>query len=61
MAGNLGYKVEFALDATTAFPIQLGQKVIPGEVVMEMTAANLDSEFARVTQTSELLEKYRIP
>lgn len=61
MAGNLGYQVEFAIDATTAFPVTLGEKVIPGETVMEMTAANLDGEFARVTQTSELHEKYRQP
>lgn len=61
MAGNLGYEVEFVLDATTAFPITMGEKVIPGELVMEMTAANLQGEFARVIQTSELLEKYRTP
>ncbi len=61
MAGNLGYSVEFAIDATTAFPLTMGEKVIPGETVMEMTAANLNGEFARVTQTSELLEKYQTP
>ncbi|MFM1784673.1 MAG: hypothetical protein RLZZ579_950 [Actinomycetota bacterium] len=61
MAGNLGYKVEFAIDATTAFPVTLGERVIPGEVVMEMTAANLNGEFAQVVETSELLEKYKTP
>ncbi|MEY4989789.1 MAG: hypothetical protein RIS08_15 [Actinomycetota bacterium] len=61
MAGNLGYNVEFAIDATTAFPVALGERLIPGEIVMEMTAANLHGEFAIVTQTSELLEKYQTP
>lgn len=58
MAGNLGYKVEFAIDATTAFPLKVGERLIPGSAVMEMTAANLDGEFASVKQTFELLGKY---
>lgn len=58
MAGNLGYKVEFALDATTAFPASFGGIDYSGAEVMAMTAANLDGEFARVCETSELVEKY---
>jgi hypothetical protein len=58
MAGNLGYKVEFALDATTAFPASFGGIDYSGAEVMAMTAANLDGEFAKVCETSELVEKY---
>ena len=56
MAGNLGYEVQFVLDATTAFPVraQDGTEISGGEV-MKMTAANLDPEFAKVVSTSDLL------
>jgi len=56
MAGNLGYSVQFALDATTAFPVKAQDgTVISGSDVMRMTAANLDPEFAKVVSTSDLL------
>ena len=56
MAGNLGYSVRFALDATTAFPVKAQDgTLISGSDVMRMTAANLDPEFAKVVSTSELL------
>ena len=56
MAGNLGYKVQFVLDATTAFPVKsMDGSVISGEDVMRMTAANLNGEFAQVLSTSDLL------
>lgn len=56
MAGNLGYQVDFVLDATTAFDgkTPAGQ-AIPGTQIMQMTAANLHEEFARVINTADLL------
>ncbi|MEY4962172.1 MAG: hypothetical protein RLZZ249_869 [Actinomycetota bacterium] len=59
MAGNLGYKVQFAIDATTAFSVKLGDQEFTGSAVMAMTAANLDGEFAQVLKTSELVESYQ--
>lgn len=56
MAGNLGYKVTFAIDATTAFDLvtKSGEK-FSGELVMKMTAANLDGEFATVLTSAEII------
>lgn len=60
MAGNLGYEVDFVLDATDAFDIAgPAGETISGETVMRMTAANLDGEFARVLSTQELLDSLR--
>lgn len=59
MAGNLGYKVEFVIDATSAFPVKLGDREFTGTEVMAMSAANLDGEFAQVLTTSELVENYQ--
>lgn len=56
MAGNLGYKVDFVLDATTAFPLRDVQgETISGAEVMRMTAANLRGEFATIVSTADLL------
>jgi nicotinamidase-related amidase len=56
MAGNLGYQVTFAIDATTAFDLQTrAGESIPGELVMKMTAANLDGKFASVLNTAEII------
>lgn len=56
MAGNLGYEVKFALDATTAFPIKDKDGIeISGQDVMRMTAANIDPEFAQIASTAELI------
>ena len=56
MAGNLGFKVEFALDATRAFETKdLEGNTISAADVMRMTAANLNGEFAQVVATTSLL------
>lgn len=56
MAGNLGYKVTFAIDATTAFDLATKSgEPISGELVMKMTAANLDGKFATVSSTAEII------
>jgi nicotinamidase-related amidase len=59
MAGNLGYNVKFAIDATSAFGVNLGDREFSGSEVMAMSAANLDGEFAEVLSTSELVENYQ--
>ena len=56
MAGNLGYEVEFVLDATTAFDrVDPEGNVIPGATIMQVTAANLNGEFATVISTAQVL------
>lgn len=56
MAGNLGYEVDFVLDATDAFDaVSPSGERISGSEVMKMTATNLNGEFARVLNTEELL------
>lgn len=58
MAGNLGYQVDFVLDATSAFDGKsLTGEVIPGATVMQLTAANLNGEFARVASTADLISE----
>lgn len=59
MAGNLGYDVDFAIDATRTFDHPaLDGTVIPAEQVAKMTAANLNGEFATVLTTTEVLAKH---
>jgi nicotinamidase-related amidase len=56
MAGNLGFKVQFVLDATRAFDTtDLQGEVIGAEDVARMTAANLNGEFAEIVSTASLL------
>lgn len=56
MAGNLGFKVEFVLDATRAFDTKdIDGYVIKAADVMRMTGANLNGEFAKVVMTQSLL------
>jgi len=55
MAGNLGYKVKFILDATKTFDfIDLAGNRVSAESVYQMTATNLNGEFAEVTFTSNV-------
>lgn len=56
MAGNLGYDVDFVIDATHTFD-RMGTdgRVIPAEQVARMTAANLQGEFAAVRITDEVV------
>jgi nicotinamidase-related amidase len=56
MAGNLGYRTLFALDATHAFDRRdLDGGTIPADEIMRVTAANLEGEFATVVSTEALL------
>ena len=56
MAGNLGYEVFFAIDATHTFDRRaLDGATIPARELSRTTAANLHGEFARVVQTRDLV------
>lgn len=58
MAGNLGYRTLFALDATHAFDRpDLAGGVIPADEIARVTAANLEGEFATVVSTEALLSE----
>lgn len=55
MAGNLGYKVKFVLDATRTFDFKdIAGRLVKAENVYQMTATNLNGEFAEVIMTSEV-------
>lgn len=59
MASNLGYETSFVIDATDAFDLRSPDgEVIPAATVMQMTAANLDSEFAEVLTTENALHRF---
>jgi nicotinamidase-related amidase len=56
MAGNLGYRTLFALDATHTFDRRTpGGRTLSADELAEVTATNLEGEFARVVSTRELL------
>lgn len=56
MAGNLGYDVTFALDATHTFDrVGPDGMVVPAEELSRVTAANLHGEFATVRTTNQIL------
>jgi nicotinamidase-related amidase len=56
MAGNLGYRTWFAIDATHTFDRRAPNgTVIPADEIARVTAANLHGEFATVVETAELL------
>jgi nicotinamidase-related amidase len=58
MGGNLGYDVRFVLDATHTFDLRSPSgRVFPADDVAEMTAANLDGEFATVLGTADYLKR----
>jgi nicotinamidase-related amidase len=58
MGGNLGYDVDFVLDATAAFDMTGPDgTTFDAETVYRMTAANLDGEFATVVRTDELIAR----
>jgi nicotinamidase-related amidase len=55
MAGNLGYKVSFVLDATRTFDFKdISGNLIKADAVYQMTATNLNGEFAEVVMTSDV-------
>ena len=55
MAGNLGYDVKFILDATKTFDFRnMSGELVKAEDVYQMTATNLNGEFAQILMTSEV-------
>ncbi|MFM1905392.1 MAG: hypothetical protein RIT32_188, partial [Actinomycetota bacterium] len=55
MAGNLGYSVKFVLDATRTFDTKdLDGRIVKAQDVYQMTATNLDGEFATVIMTKDV-------
>jgi hypothetical protein len=51
----LGYKVKFILDATRTFDFKdISGNIVKAESVYQMTATNLNGEFAEVIMTSEV-------
>ena len=55
MAGNLGYDVWFALDATHTFAKQAGGVKLSADELSQATAVNLSGDFAEVLSTNEVL------
>ncbi len=59
MAGNLGYRVTFVLDATRTFDRSMPDgSVISAAELMRTTAANLHGEFAEVVTTDEVVARF---
>lgn len=59
MAGNLGYRVTFVLDATRTFDRTTPDgTVITAAELMRSTAANLHGEFADVVNTDEVVTRF---
>jgi nicotinamidase-related amidase len=55
MAGNLGYDVKFVLDATRTFDFKdLSGRTVTAETMYQMTATNLNGEFAEIVMTADL-------
>lgn len=58
MGGNLGYSVTFALDATRTFDHEaIDGSIIPAETIYNVTAANLNGEFATVLSTEQVIAR----
>jgi len=58
VAGNLGYKTLFAIDATHTFDrISPTGVLFPAATLSAVTATNLDGEFAEVVSTARLLRE----
>ena len=58
MAGNLGYDVQFVIDATAAFDLVTPDgEVVAAEQLARTTAANLHGEFARVCATEDVIRE----
>jgi nicotinamidase-related amidase len=56
MAGNLGYSVKFVLDATRTFDFKdLQGETINAEYVYQMSATNLNGEFAEIVMTADVV------
>ena len=57
MAGNLGYDVWFALDATHTFAKEVNGVKLSADKLAQATAVNLHGDFAEVMSTAEAIEK----
>ena len=57
MAGNLGYDVWFALDATHTFAKEFNGVKLSAEQLSQATATNLNGDFAEVLSTAQVIEK----
>ena len=57
MAGNLGYDVWFALDATHTFAKESNGVKLSAEQLSQATAVNLNGDFAEVMSTAEAIAK----
>ena len=57
VGSDLGYRVDFVLDATHCFdaPAPDGGDPLPADLLARVTAANLQDEFADVVTTERLL------
>jgi nicotinamidase-related amidase len=57
VGGDLGYDIDYVLDATHTFDEAAhdGGEPIPADVLARVTAANLDGHFARVVSTADVL------
>jgi nicotinamidase-related amidase len=56
MGGNLGFDVRFVLDATHTFDLTAPDgTVLKADLLTQVTAANLDGEFAQVVSTRDVL------
>jgi nicotinamidase-related amidase len=54
MAGNLGYRVFFVIDATYTFDrVAIDGSTIPADEILRVTGANLQGEFADVITTRQ--------
>jgi len=57
MAGNLGYEMRFAIDATHTFDMTGPDgEVVTAEEITRATAASLHGEFGQVVRTAELIQ-----
>jgi nicotinamidase-related amidase len=57
MAGNLGYAVEFVIDATRTFDHPDADGVmIPADDMSRVTAANLNGEFATIVNAQQVID-----
>ena len=56
MAGNLGYDVDFVLDATRTFDLTDSDgNIVTADTLAKVTATNLHGEFAQVVSTNSAL------
>jgi hypothetical protein len=60
MAGNLGFRTRFVIDATHTFDRRARSgEVVAAEELARITAVNLDGEFADVVTTADVVSGLR--